>query len=70
MPFAPLKVSEEKIICNASIVDDFSDSRVLVVMNAEESSRLKDYSDADFPEIKNIRVKDLSLSTSIPYYIG
>ena len=60
LPDTTIEVSGEKIICNASIDDDFSDSRVLVVMNADESSRLKDYSAADFPEIKNIRVKDLS----------
>ena len=59
-PDALIEVTEKKITCNVRIDDDFSDSRVLVVMNAEESSRLKDYSAADFPEIKNIRVKDLS----------
>lgn len=63
LPDTTIKASEEKIICNASIDDDFSDSRVLVVMNADESSRLKDYSAADFPEVKNIRVKDLSVGT-------
>ena len=63
LPDTSLEVTEEKIICNASIDDDFSDSRVLVVMNAEESRRLKDYSAAVFPEVKNIRVKDLSAGT-------
>lgn len=55
IPF--LEVSEERIICNASIDDDFSDSRVLIVMKADESSRLKNYSDADFSEINNIRLR-------------
>lgn len=51
-PNALIEVTEKKITCNVSIDDDFSDSRVLVVMNADESSRLKDYSAADFPEVK------------------
>ena len=50
IPDTSFEVSEEKIICNASIDEDFSDSRVLVVMNGDESSKLNDYTAADFPE--------------------
>ena len=60
IPDTSFEVSEEKIICHASIDEDFSDSRVLVVMNDDESSKLNDYTAADFPEVKNIKVKDLS----------
>lgn len=35
IPDTSFEVSEKKIICNASIDEDFSDSRVLVVMNAD-----------------------------------
>lgn len=51
IPDTSFEVSEEKIICNASIDEDFSDSRVLVVMNGDESSKLNDYTAADFPEV-------------------
>ena len=51
IPDTSFEVSEEKIICNASIDEDFSDSRVLVVMNRDESCKLNDYTAEDFPEV-------------------
>lgn len=63
LPETSIDISEEKIQCNASIDEDFSDSRVLVVMSRDESCKLNDYTAADFPEVKNIKVKDLSSGT-------
>lgn len=51
LPETSIDISEEKIQCNASIDEDFSDSRVLVVMSRDESCKLNDYTAADFPEV-------------------
>lgn len=42
---------EEKIICNATLDDDFADDRVLVMMKNSASLELKNYSKEDFSEI-------------------
>lgn len=47
---------EEKIICKATLDDDFDDSSVIVVFKHNESLNLKEYSKYDFKldEIKNV----------------
>ncbi len=42
---------EQKIFCNATIEDDFSDDRVLIVLNKNESQSFKAYQASDFSNI-------------------
>ena len=54
---------EQKVICDATLDDDFADDRVLVVLNHEESMKFKSYSNADFIEVGCNSVLDLTSST-------
>lgn len=55
--------SEEKIYCKATIDDDFSNNRILVVLKNNESLKLKSYSSDDFYGITCKSVKSLTTST-------
>ena len=42
---------EEKIICKATLDDDFADDKVIVVLNHKTSLELKDYTPEDFKQV-------------------
>jgi len=51
---------EEKIYCKATIDDDFTDDRVIIVLNRETTRQFREYTTEDFPEIDCVQVYDLS----------
>ena len=55
--------SEEKVYCEATLADDFSDSRVLVVVDSLTSWKLEDFSLSDFAEVDCTAVKNLTALT-------
>ena len=57
----------EKVLCTATIDDDFNDAAVILVMRREASRELLDYTPADFPEIDCINVDDLMPYTLAEY---
>lgn len=59
------KDTEEKIICNATLDDDFAEDCVLVTLKKAYSEINKKYTVDDFSEVACIEVKDL---TYIPDY--
>ena len=54
---------DQKVYSRATIEHDFSDSRIMVVMNYDVSMELNDCSVEDFPELNLKSVTDLSSST-------
>lgn len=54
------KVSEDKVYSNASIDDDFTDNRVIIVLNDAASKINKEYTTNDFNGIDCIRVIELN----------
>ena len=57
---AQQEVFEEKIYCKATIDDDFTDDRVIIVLNLETTRQFREYTTEDFPEIDCAQVYDLS----------
>ncbi len=55
---------ENKIICNATIDDNFVSDELIVVFNSETSLKLNDFSTTDFKEISAVSVKNLTKYTS------
>lgn len=55
---------EEKVSCTATIEDDFSEERVLILMKNSESLKFKKYDADSFSEIGCVTVKDLSVATA------
>lgn len=51
---------EEKIYCKATIDDDFTDDRVIIVLNREITRQFRKYTPEDFPEIDCAQVYDLT----------
>lgn len=49
---------EEKVLCEATIEDDFSDDEILIVFKQKESLSFKDYSLDDFSDVdcKSVRL--------------
>lgn len=65
--------ADEKVLCNATLEDDFADDVVLVVLNKKASTALdtsrssvslKSYNLTDFAEVKPISVNDLTIHTT------
>ena len=52
--------TEQKVLCTATLEDDFADNRILIVLNNATSLSLKNYSVSDFPEISCSGVKNLT----------
>lgn len=58
-----VSADEEKIICDATLDDDFADNQVLILLNNKKSLELKEYTPTDFPEITDLEaVVDYSTS--------
>lgn len=55
---------ENKIICNASIDEEFVSDELIVVFNNETSLKLKNYTTDDFKEISAVSVKNLTNYTT------
>lgn len=55
-------ITEEKIYYQGTLDDDFNDDKIIVVLSKEETSKYKDYSLDDFPEIDCESVSDLTQS--------
>lgn len=51
---------EEKVFCKATVAEDFSEDRIIVVLNNSTSLMLSTYSALDFPEISCDSVIDLT----------
>ncbi|MBR2109155.1 MAG: S8 family serine peptidase [Ruminococcus sp.] len=51
---------EEKIICKATLDDDFADDKVIVVLNHKTSLELKDYTPEDFKQVNAESVENLT----------
>ena len=62
---ATIETDEQKIYSNATIEQDFSDRRVIVVMNNEASLELNDYTVEDFSEINCKEIQDFSSATKL-----
>jgi subtilisin family serine protease len=56
--------SDEKIICNATLEDDFADNIVIVVLNKEATFSFRTYTLDDFVCVGCSKVKDLTESVS------
>ncbi len=54
------EMSEEKVYCNATIDDNFSDERVIVVLKNRESKLFKEYTTNNFPEVECSNVKEVT----------
>ena len=54
------ELEEQKILCTATIEDEFAEDKVLVVLNHKASMELKTYTPSDFPEIDCEEVEDLT----------
>lgn len=54
--------NNEKVICTASIYDDFDDETILVALNHKASMELKQYTISDFPEIECTSVREITES--------
>ncbi len=54
------EISEEKVYCNATIDDNFTDNEVLVVLTNEESLEFNEYTINDFSEINCVAIEDLT----------
>lgn len=54
------EISEEKVYCNATIDDNFTDNEVLVVLTNEESLEFNEYTINDFSEINCVAIDDLT----------
>lgn len=54
------EISEEKVYCNVTIDDNFTDNEVLVVLTNEESLEFNEYTVNDFGEINCIAIDDLT----------
>lgn len=52
--------SQEKVYCNASLKDDFTDDTVIIVLNGNASRSFRSYSAKDFPELELLHVADLT----------
>ncbi len=61
---APTKNSEETIICNATLDDDFLDDSIIIVLKHDVSLKFKNYVCDDFAEINCIYVDDLTKYTT------
>lgn len=61
--YASTSPSEEKIICTATLENNFSGGSVLILLTNEASLQLKEYTPADFPEISCVSVRDLTAPT-------
>lgn len=55
---------DQKIICNASLDDDFVDDKVIVAMNQDESLKFKTYKASDFSGVELSEVKELTKKTT------
>ena len=53
-------VSREKVYCEASLEDDFTDDAVMIVLTNEASLEFVDYTLEDFREIGCVEIQDLS----------
>ena len=54
---------EQKVYNKATLEDDFTNDRVIVVLNRETTRRFKNYTPKDFPEIDCVQVNDLTAPT-------
>lgn len=55
---------EEKVLCEATLSDDFAEGRVAVVLKNAVSLKLKDYKASDFAEVGCKTVEDLSTAAT------
>lgn len=55
--------AESKIYTRATLKDDFTDDKVIIVLNREITRRFKEYSAEDFSEIDCVAVYDLTSAT-------
>ena len=58
-----IEEEEQKVYSQATIEDDFSDSRIMVVLKHDISMELKEYSTEDFSEVGIKSVTDLASAT-------
>lgn len=56
------KVSNEKVLCTATIEDNFDDETVLLALSNEESMKFKKYSTADFKDVDCASVEEITES--------
>ncbi len=59
--------SEEKVICTATLDDEFAPDKVLVVMSHDVSMEFKSYTIDSFPELELAEVRNLSSSITKEY---
>lgn len=57
---ADIEDTEELIVCEATLDDDFVDDTVIIVLKNKVSLQFKEYKCKDFREIKCIKVDDLT----------
>lgn len=55
---------EEKVLCTATIDDEFTDDKVAVVIKNEHSLKFKKYKTSDFASVGCIAVRDLSTAAA------
>lgn len=55
--------AESKIYTRATLEDDFTDDKVIIVLNREITRRFKEYSVEDFSKIDRVAVYDLTSAT-------
>lgn len=65
--FSQSNDQEDRIICHATIDDNFSENEILVVLNKENSKIIRKYESYDFSEINCISVQDLTSSYDTEY---
>ncbi len=54
------EIIEEKVICDATIDDEFSDNSVIVVLKKDTNPNFKTLTQSDFPEIKLKKIDNLT----------
>lgn len=57
-------ISEEKIICNANISEDFQADSIVVALNNSKSRELNEYTPTDFSDVSAVHVDNLSIYTT------
>jgi hypothetical protein len=60
----PINSIEEKVLCEATLEDDFAEDRVLVVLSNKETMRFKNYSARDFSISSVMKIEEITESSN------
>ena len=61
----PIGFVEERILSKATLDDDFTDDKVLVIMNKQETDKFRSYACRDFTNVNIREVRNLTETSSI-----